>query len=169
MNPKNPPEGIAFFCDDMGKIVEVIQNDLSGEGSIKRDALFPSIVERESMGKALSFLLEIRRNRITSDWELNLTLDRKTLTLHFLGALEHNRMLVVGSLDKSSTLQLFETLTRSEPDDKQNIREFVETRTDFVEHRATVDSLYFDELTRLYNEISNVQRELAKQNVELKR
>ena len=168
MNPKNPPEGIAFFCDDMGKIVDLIQNDLSGEGSIKQNVLFPAIVDRESMGKALSFLLDIRRNRLTTDWELNLILDGKTVTLHFLGALKHNKMLVVGSLDKSSALQLFETLTRSEPDDKQGMRDFVETRTDCLQHRAIDEDLYCHELTRLYNEISNAQRELAKQNVELK-
>jgi signal transduction histidine kinase len=169
MNPRNPPEGIAFFCDDMGKIVEVIQNDLSGAGSIKKNVLFPAIVDRESMGKALSFLMDIRRNRITSHWELNLILNRKTVTLHFMGALKHNRMLVVAALNSSYALRLLKTLTEGDTENEERVTGSAEARMASLENKSHTDDLYFDELTRLYNELSNVQRELAKQNVELKR
>jgi signal transduction histidine kinase len=169
MHPENPVEGIAFFCDDFGRIVEVIQNELRGAEFIKPDVLFSTIVERESMGKALSFLLDIRQSRITSDWELNMTIGGKTKTLHFFGVLQDTKMFVVGALNKSSALQLFEALTKHSTANKGRITDSVKNRTDSLQQKTCAEDLYFDELTRLYNELSNLQRELAKQNVELKR
>jgi len=169
MHPKNLPEGIVFFCDDMGKILEVIHNDLSGAAFIKHDVLFPSIVERESMGKALSFLLDIRRKRKTSDWELNLNLDNKITTLHFLGILQNNRMLVVGTATSSSTLRLYNQITKNAAEEKEVIRDFDEARMGSLKLKAISEDSYLYKLTRLYNELSKVQRELAKKNVELKR
>jgi len=169
MHPKNPPEGIAFFCDEMGKILEVIQDDLSGGEIVKRDALFPSILDRESMGKALSFLLDIRRKEKTSEWELNLNLDGKIKTFHFTGALQDKETLVVGTATRSSTLRLFNKITKNVAEDKESIKDFDDTRRDSSQDKALSEDIYFDEFTRLYNELSNVQRELAKQNVELKR
>jgi two-component system OmpR family sensor kinase len=169
VHPIKSIEGIAIYCDEMGKILEVIQNDISGVTIIKRDALFPSIVERESMGKALSFLLDIRRKGTTSDWELNLNLDGKIKTLHFTGTLQDNRTLVVGTATRSSTLELYDELTKKNPEERESTRDFDEAQADPRYQKAVSEDIYFDELTRLYNELSNVQRELAKQNVEIKR
>jgi signal transduction histidine kinase len=169
MYPQNSPQGIVFLCDDTGKIVEVVQNDIPGADFIKHNVLFPSIVERESMGKALSFLLDIRRNRITPDWEINLDLEGKATMLYFFGAQRDKGLLVVGAPNYTSALQLFETITKETSGDKESIKDRKEARSDLQEPKARNDELYFDELTRLYNELSNVERELAKQNVELKR
>jgi signal transduction histidine kinase len=169
MHPIKSIKGIAFYCDEMGRILEVIQNDISGVTIIKRDALFPSIVERESMGKALSFLLDIRRKGVTFDWELNLNLDSKIKTFHFTGALQDKKTLVVGTATRSSTLELYIGLTKKSPKERESKRDFDEAQTDPKYQKALSEDIYCDELTRLYNELSNVQRELAKQNVELKR
>ena len=169
MHPKNPPEGIVVFCDESGKILEVLQNDILGGAIVKKGVLFPSIVERESMGKALSFLLEILRKNRVYDWELNLNLGRKIKTFHFMGTLKDNRTLVVGTATRSSTLELYNEITKHDPGQKENGRAPDEEQKGSVLSHAVSEDMYFDELTRLYNELSNMQRELAKQNAELKR
>jgi len=169
MCPKKRPEGLAFICEDTGKIVEVIANSLSGAEFIERDSLFPAIVDRESMGKALSFLLDIRRNRLASDWELNITLGGKTRTMHFYGLLEDNKLLIVGALNNSSALRLLENTTKTGVKDVEGMGDVVRERSGPLQAETGVEGLYWDELSRLYNELSNLQRESAKQNVELKR
>ncbi|MGD9345192.1 MAG: HAMP domain-containing sensor histidine kinase, partial [Candidatus Aminicenantes bacterium] len=169
MHPKNISGGVAFVCEETGKIVEVIANSLSGAEFIERDSLFPAIVDRESMGKALSFLLDIRRNRLASDWELNVTLGGKTTTLHFYGSVEENKLLIVGALNNTSALQLMEKLTQIEISDKKGVGGFAGARSRSLQSKTGVEDLYWDELSRLYNELSNLQRESAKQNVELQR
>ncbi|MBN2244297.1 MAG: HAMP domain-containing histidine kinase [Candidatus Aminicenantes bacterium] len=169
MNPKKHAQGLAFFCDDMGKILKIVQNDLKGAAFIKTGILFPSIVERDNMGKALSFLLDVRRNQKTQYWELNINFEGKGRILYFLGAMKDDKILAVCADEKPSALQILQRMTKISPD-----RDIVEDLNvlgdiDSLAEGIFTEEIYFDELSRLYNELSNLQRELAKQNVELKR
>lgn len=169
MNPKKHAPGVAFFCDDMGKILKILQNDLKGAAFIKKGFLFPSIVERDNMGKALSFLLDVRRNQKTQYWELNMNFAGKYRTLYFLGAMKDDKILAVGAQEKSSALQIFKRLTKGRADIEFDEDISVPANKNTLEDRMLTEERYFDELSRLYNELSNLQRELAKQNAELKR
>lgn len=169
MNPKKNAQGLAFFCDNTGKILKIAQNDLKGAAFIKTGLLFPSIVERDNMGKALSFLLDVRRNQKTQYWELNINLEGKNRILYFLGAMKDDKILAVCADEKPSALQILQRMTKSRPD--RDIKEGFKVLGDIdsLEEGIFTEEIYFDELSRLYNELSNLQRDLAKQNVELKR
>jgi signal transduction histidine kinase len=166
---KTAPEGlIVFLCDDSGKVLKVVQDDLGMESIIEPGVLFSSAVHRDNLGKALNFLLEIRTNGTAVGWEFNCPLGGGIESVHFAGFKEKQSILMTGAKSQKGLLQYFKSRVESKDQSATTAAEG-DSAVDRERIQRASESAYFDELTRLYNEISNMHRELAKKNVELER
>lgn len=155
----NGAQGIAVICDLQGTILKVLHNPPGLEIPIQVGMPFARLAAAGSLAKALSFLLEIRANRVTFDWEINIAATSKVLTLHFAGGGFEDNLLIAGSETNSMSRRLFEELVLISNEQTNALRS--------SHKEKVVSTQLYDEITRLNNEQANLQRELAKKNAEL--
>jgi len=159
---------VVFLCDSSGIIRKILHDKLDMRACIKPGVMFSSAVHRDSLGKALNFLLEIRTNGSAVGWEFNFPCEEDILSLHFAGLAENRYIMMAGSETQKGLLQFLKD-RRKDPEypgiegvkgiSQKNAKDIQKAR----------ESFYFDELTRLTNEITNMHRDLAKKNTEFQR
>lgn len=161
--------GIVVLCHADGEIVSVVQDRLGLASHIEPGRLLSSFVERESFGKMLNFLLELRQNGSVFDWQLNVVLNGQVLTLNFAGTVFDEHLLILAVRDRHDMLHLYEELIRMNNAQTNELRVLLKDRASVTYEQQCQDTRYYDELTRLYNELANLQREMAKKNMALER
>jgi PAS domain S-box-containing protein len=169
MDPGKRAPGVALVCDLEGNVLEVTRDDLGFAESDVQGRPFALLVDRASLGKALSLLVELQAQGAVFGWELNVPIGGQVTTLHFAGAASDDRLLIIGARTNDTVERLSEDLVEIGSEQMSALRAAVEERAELVLSQAERDSVLYDELTRLNNELANLQRQLAKQNVELER
>ncbi|MFP5212623.1 MAG: sensor histidine kinase, partial [Acidobacteriota bacterium] len=160
--------GIVLTCDAQGSILEVLHD---GEGVDSRPGqLLVRMMDRGSIGKALSFLVKVKDTGTAFDWALNVSARGTVRTLHFAGFREENdRLVIVGSSTRAGMLKLYDEILQIANEQAIAIRSIAKERAELARSRAEKDGAIYDEISRLNNELLTLQRELAKKNVELAR
>ena len=165
MGPHRQTLGIVLLCDNEGNVVQVIRDELG-----LADRAFPGrpvslVVDRGDLSKALNFLVELQERGAVLDWELNVPVAGQVTTLHVAGVAADDQMLIVGAKTSDDLVRLFDELIKSGDAGLGTpgaaLRE--------CRARAVRDGVFYEELSRLNNELTNLQRELAKKIAELER
>jgi PAS domain S-box-containing protein len=169
MNPGKRTPGVALVCDLEGNILEVIRDDLGFADQSVQGRPFALVVDRASLDKALSLLVELRAQGAVYGWELNAASGGQVTTLHFAGVASDDRLLIVGARTSDAVMCLLEDLTEIGSEQMDALRAVAKERAELALSQAEQDGAFYDELSRLNNELANLQRELAKQNLELER
>lgn len=60
MKTHDQTTGVAVLCDQQGRIIEVIRDELGLEERIASGQSFPRLVDQANMKKSLNFLVELR-------------------------------------------------------------------------------------------------------------
>jgi signal transduction histidine kinase len=162
-------EGIALLCDDNGLLKEVLHDGLGMATSVQPGRPFTQVIEPTGLGKALSFLAELRARGAAFDWELNGLAAEQIVTLYFTGVVNGKDLLIVAVNTSNGVPQLCEDLMRINHEQANALRQAFKDRGDLAGAQAEQTSSLYDDLSRLNNELVNLQRELAKRNVELER
>jgi signal transduction histidine kinase len=160
MSPAPHPAGVVLICDQDGNILQLIQDDLGLLLQPERGTPFPVLVDRASLPKALSFLVELRGQRTALQWEMNVPTSSGIATLCFGGRAADAHLAIVAARTSQDMLRLLQGLDgeRATPLRLNGLQ------TQAGEQR---DARYYEELSQLNNEMANLQRELAKKNAEL--
>ncbi len=153
--------GLALLCDWNGNILEILRDPLGLGAQIQLGMPFARLATHGSLGKALSFLAEIRAQGAAFDWEINLQVKDEIRTLHFSGGKSGEVLILAGAENGKFSLALYEEMMRISNEQTNALR------TAYQE-TAHSDALY-DEISRLNNELVDMQRELARQKAELER
>ena len=173
MNPEIPA-GFAVLCDLQGIVARVLRDNLALGERIAPGQTLTRLVDRGSLSKALSFLVEIKAQGATFDWEMNVAVGetmsdegQSTLTLHFTGGVMAETLLIAGAASSQSALQLYAELLRLTHAPAARLRAAVQERVEAEHTQAEVGHGLYDDISRLNNELVNLQRELAKTNAQL--
>jgi len=164
----------ALRCTMDGKIIAILRNDCQVFSDEVMEMRFPGIVERSSMGEALDFLLEIRKEGAAFDRELVFATQAGPTSMHCIGSRVDAEILIAGSVTRSGLLALYDDLVRMNAEQGERIRELEKTLSDHLVQGRTGDSgkaqeAFLNEVTRLNNDLVSAQRELARKNAELSR
>jgi PAS domain S-box-containing protein len=161
--------GIALLCDMEGRILEILGDRLGLGDRFLAGHLFSSGLAPGSVAKSLSFLEEIRACQGAFVWELQIAGGTGLgHTLHFSGCVVGGRLLILGGASSEETLHLLDDLMRIQNEQLNEVRlRLKETSLKEASGGRGNQDIY-NEFTRLNNELANTQRELAKQNFELK-
>ena len=100
--------GIILLCDCDGKIREVRRDDFGLTDAFRPGVPLSIAVDRDSLGKALSFLREIREQGSAVDWAMNVTVAEELVTLTFLGVAQEERWLIVAAYNQDDAARLYE-------------------------------------------------------------
>lgn len=161
--------GLVLLCDEKGVIEKVIRDDfeISGENTARK--IFSSFFKKESVPKALDFILSVKRNSVVFDYSLTAKGGDDAFPLYFTGFFVDQKVWVVGAATPSSSLKFINQLQQINNEQANYIRSLVKNNYSFQENQTKNDERLLDELSHLNNELINLQRELSKKNAELAR
>lgn len=172
MNTSN--EGILLMLDSNGYISQILFNNLSISNSNnqmsispKAGSLFSSLFRDEDLQRVLSFLVDIKSKSASFGWELFLKENYCSLPVSFGGAILENRIMVFGSFSTVDLSRFFSGMMVINNEQTEHIRKLEKERLKSLNSKSADSVLMFDELTRLNNDLVNMQRELSKKNHEL--
>ncbi len=153
--------GIMLTCDLSGNLTQIHQDSLGLGACAQPGMQFSRLAARGNLGKALSFLEEIRQKGAAFDWEINLQLDGQIRALRFIGLKNENELLIAGAENDQLLFILHEEMMRMSNEQANALRVALKDQSKNEE--------LFEEISRLNNELVNMQRELARKNAELER
>lgn len=168
---KNEPgvsnQGLMLQCSPEGRIEAIIYDGLGCNVQVGQP--FASIVDGASFAKALSFFATLQKTGAEFDWELNISSRLGLGTLHFTGGLVDGRILIVATCSRGGEVALYEELVRINNEQANLLRSLFRERneTESREREQTDNTL--EHLLSLNNDLSTMQRELAKKNAALNR
>lgn len=167
-NSPNDGQGLAVRCDDAGRVVEIIRDDLELCQKVKIGDLITRIFDTSSIVKALNFLLEIRTKKAAFDWELNVKKEESILLMHFAGGLTNDFTIIVAASEKTLQHVLFDEMMML---NNEQINEYrmLAKGSGIQIGVSPEDKILHDEITRLNNELISTQRILSKSNADLQR
>ena len=164
-----PAAGLALLCNPDGTLRCLLRDDVGLREAFVPGRTFTSILDLGSFHKGLDFFATLRAQQAVDDWELQILLGSKPHTMHVLGRVTPDGLLIVATpwrqhLERlcAEVAETAEELTESS---RLRVREY---RREAVQTEAPADALYED-FTRVYNDFANLQREVARQNAELQR
>ncbi len=166
-DPRTP--GLALLCDHAGIIQKILCDDVFPAGAVQPSQRLDAWIDVGSREKAALLLAEVVTQGSAFDWELNVPLHNQLLTLHFSGVADAASLLIVAAHNRDNLLQFNEELMRINSEQVNALRLAIKDQTTLALAESRRDRHNYDELSRLNNELIALQRELAKQNVELAR
>lgn len=157
--------GVVLECGSDGRIEAVIFENIGVSHQSVIGLPFTTLVNTESVPKALDFLSNIKAESAQFDWELNFVIAGRSKALYCAGALDGTRILIIAGENRHDLDSMLEDMQRINNEQINHIRTLRKSMT--AGQRDRSDSETLEELTKLNNEFANVQRELSKKNSEL--
>ena len=169
MKKSKQPLGLVLLCDEKGVIEKVIRDDFEISDNNTSGKTFSSFFSKESVAKALDFILSVKQNNVVFDYSLTAKGEKDVYPLYFTGFFVDQKVWVVGAVSPSSSLKFINQLQQINNEQANFIRSLVKNNYSLQENQPGNDNRLLDELSRLNNELINLQRELSKKNAELER
>jgi signal transduction histidine kinase len=170
MNSKNKKLGVAFTCNVEGKVNDIVSDtcgffDEKGEGN-----LFTTLVDTESIEKALNFLEFIKEHDTAHNWEFFFENNQYDVdTLFFSGAKNGEEIFIIGTSKKDDD-EFLDELMKINNEHLNTLRAILkESSMEGREKGSISDKKLFTELSKLNNDLASAQRELAKKTAELEK
>jgi len=162
-------KGIVLLCNTDNTIKSVLYNDLEIEQEILEGSDLIALFIETDIVKVKRFIKEIIREGAQFNWELNVILKNEVKTLVFDGALFDGVILLVGGIDNMNFELLSHELLKINNDQVNNVRSMAKQIADHSKQQEMLQKKSLDEMSLLNNELSNLQRQVMKQKIELER
>jgi signal transduction histidine kinase len=167
INNEEAGKCFSLLCDMEGRIVSILQDENHIIPSLITGNMLFSIIVPGDLDKVLNFFLELKMNRIVIDWEINVATNAGPETYSFFGGIFDDQIGIAAATTKNGAQLLFEGLTginyKQTSLIKSMAKEYGKDKSKFEEPSGS----YYDDLSRLNNELVNMQREMAKKNRDL--
>lgn len=170
MNSTNKKLGVAFTCNLEGKVKDIVSDTCGffnekGEGN-----LFTTLVDTESIEKALNFLEIVKEHDTAHNWEFFYENNQYNLdALFFSGAKKGDEIFVIGTSKKDDD-EFLNELMKINNEHLNTLRALMKESTLEDRKKGEIsDKKLFTELSELNNDLASAQRELAKKTAELQK
>ena len=160
---------IVVLCDRRGWITRVMRDDLGVVAPAPLPRPFSAMVVGEERTKAVNFFQELRREGVALDWEFNLSLGDEIRTFHFHAGAVADSYLAVGAHSHRQVVALYEEMFRDRSEAFDAALESMRVQLERARESSDRDGGLYEQLTRMNNEMANMQRELIKENFNLER
>jgi two-component system OmpR family sensor kinase len=165
-------QAIALRCDPEGIVERLLVDEIGASQHIGPGRSFVNAVDPASKDEAHNFLSTIARELVAFDREIRLRGSDAGLAviLHVTGlAMPANRILVVGARTFSAAAALLSDLLPDNPPTTHALTASFRAWSQWAGWRPAQEHEFYDELSRINNELVNARRELTKRNAELAR
>lgn len=169
MTAKETSAGIAFLCDQYGVILDVMRDEIGMGDRLAPGQTLADVADKASDEKIKNFLNELVEEGAAFDWEINVPMRGRLITLQFGGSrADSQRYMVVAAQSQRAALKLYEDLLQISNEQTNALRESMAASNRLGRKLHEYESVYRD-LTAVNNELMDLQRQLHKQNAELVR
>lgn len=158
--------GLLISCDLFGVVKKVYQNNLGYNFNAAEGKIFTEFFEQEFKKKALDFIVKIKKNSISFHHELILKANRD-VPIYFSGAIIENNIIILGSVTRIDLFRFLIEIMSINNELINTIRDNEKIKKISQKPTTIINTLYFNEMSRLNNELIDMQRELQKKNNEL--
>ncbi len=169
MNPRDEDKGIALLCAPDGSILKIIRDELGLPLPLQTASTIVNLVDGQSAAKAWDFLTALNERQAVFDCELSMTVAGQLTPLHFAGAEHEGKLMVVAARSSSGLARFHEELMSINNEQTNALRAAHKELSQQNRPDTVRDSRLYEDLSRLNNELANLQREMVKKNVELER
>jgi len=154
----------SILCDTEGGIEKVIQ-DPAGMFSVESNgwSFFNRVVPGD-LGKILNFFIELKSHGSAAVSDIRIKSQENIDLFTLFGGTFGQALGIAGAEEAGEAKRLYDDLSGTLAAETGQPKQ--ET-AGFPGEPGTPEGYYFDELTRVNNELINTQRELAKKNIEL--
>lgn len=159
-------EKMIVSCDLNGTIKNILFQEISFCDSFQVGEFFLKNVDEESLSKALTFFTELKNNKIITNYEINFKCNKSISTYVLSGAHDGGDLIVLVASGQIDFTAFDEMMIMN----SEMVNLFRKAVKDQLEENFASENHgfnHFEEISRLNNELMNVQRELAKKNNEL--
>ena len=167
MNPREEDKGIAVVCDPHGTILRVIRDELGLSESVQVGATIVGLVDPAFAASARSFLEVLNERQAAFDWELSVRVEGQLTPMHFAGAIQQCNLTIVAARSCSGLARFSDELMSINSEQANALRDAIKQVSLQNRRQMEQDSHFYEDLSRVNNELANLQRELAKKNAEL--
>ena len=161
----NSQHKFLVYCNENGKIIEVVYNNLAAQKLLSKDYLFGEIFGSFQKEKVENFLSNIKMNSAAFGKEIKIIYQKEEMYLG--GVFLNSNIIILGSgepVQFQYFLSEFIAAGKKNIGLKDSLNEYIKLSN--AEDRKS-NSKLFDEISRLNNQLVNMQREIAKKNSEL--
>jgi len=165
----NKPKGAAFILNESGMVKEILRDDIHFFDNSHEHPLFTSLIDSESIQKALNMVETLKISGSVFKWELQSQKSTGVAykRLNFSGIKTVNGLIIVAAPYQQSIEKYFEELMKINNEHVNSIRSLSKKYRRIKTDRK--ESKIYDKLTELNNELSSAQRKLAKKTAELEK
>lgn len=164
---ENTFRGFALLCDGAGTIKRIVRNGLISSELLTPGASLSAVIEESSLRKYFNFLHALHTEQALYDWDLNVVNNGEIHSLHFVGGVIDNDILIVASGSKKQADFYYSELLRMNNEQTDLLRQNIKEKTGLENSKPKTDLQYFERLSQLNNELANLQRDLYKKNNQL--
>ncbi|MGA7720568.1 MAG: HAMP domain-containing sensor histidine kinase [Ignavibacteriaceae bacterium] len=160
-------EGLIIVCTQDG-IIQTVHYSFINTAPIDIEGkLFIDLFVNEYISKALDFIIEIKKSSASFGWELILKPEYSDEPFYFGGALINDGITIFGSKAKVDFTNYLSGISRINEEQLNRIRTLEKEQSNSSGFDIHTSSYYFDELSRLNNDLIGMQRELFQKNAEI--
>lgn len=160
-------KGLYLICNRDAKITDVLFDDFKLISKDKLPSEFSAILDQESFSKAADFWEEILERDFVTDYELLVKREgNESIPLKFSAGIFKNQVWIIAA-SRDAVLEAMLTEMMLINNEQQNLIRKAEKKLSkaAVRESESIDS--YDEISKVNNELVNVQRKLIKQNEEI--
>jgi len=169
MSLREEDRGIAIVCDRHGVILRIIRDELGLPKPLPPGATITSLVEKPFTADAGKFLNALIERHAAFDWELAMSVDGLPTPMHFAGAALDDTLLIVAARSCSGLARFSEDLMSINNEQTNALRATLKELSLQTRRQSAQDNHLYEDLSRVNNELANLQREMVKKNVELEK
>ncbi len=163
-------DGIVIICNHNGIILKIINDELKITEDFPEGKLFSSCFPIEDLHKALDFIVAVKNEGAVHSIDINVLKNEQLITLHFGGIMIEGNIVIVASQSRDNTETYFSEMMNMNNELINTLRLLYKDKSSTS---SPIDdnksSLLYDELSRLNNQLVNMQREIAQKNAELEK
>jgi diguanylate cyclase (GGDEF)-like protein len=163
-------KSLILSCDISGTIREVVCNRFPEEGKGLTGKKLSHLVDQGSVSRVQVFLDSVRINKSIFNFEMNTWLEGKITPLSFGGIRYDDQLIIIVTNEKTVLNDLFEKMAAVNNEQANRLRQISKeaVKAGRLPGSGTTDDM-LDQVSRLNNELVNMQRELSGKNSELLR
>ena len=160
-------QGLVLICDRDGGVRQVVRDDLGLALRAPPCTQLNDLVDPGAWPKLAGFLAELKSQGAAFDWEISGPVEGVLMPLHFTGTELDGGYLIMAAISRRSVAHFNDELMRINNDQTNELRTTAKKLSMAIGMRAGRTDEIYEELTRLNNDMADMQRELVKENAEL--
>lgn len=156
--------GLALECSTDGAVTAILRADRGVGSAVAVGSPVNEFAHIDAEPKVRALFEAIDAAGTALDWEITASVDDRLVPLHVAGARSGEHVLIVAAPSRSELQRLNACLGQHSGVHAPRFSRLAEQLTEVASSSAERDDAMYEELTRVNNELANLQRELVKAN-----